>query len=52
MFEYLISVSLADLVARQRQKQNNGEKDGAERVAVLEDKRADKRGQTPAPAGA
>jgi Rrf2 family iron-sulfur cluster assembly transcriptional regulator len=46
MFEYLSSVSLADLVERQRAKEKAGERG----VAVLEDRR-DQRG-TPAPAGA
>ena len=50
MYEYLSSVSLADLVAGQRAKEKSGE-----RVAVLEDMRDDKRPgkrTTPAPAGA
>jgi len=47
MYEYLRSVSLADLVERQRHK----EKDKGERVTILEDKR-DRRGHTPAAADA
>ena len=49
MYEYLSSVSLADLVAGQRAKEKAGE-----RIAVLEDKRIDKDKPrvTPAPAGA
>jgi Rrf2 family iron-sulfur cluster assembly transcriptional regulator len=43
MYEYLSSVTLGDLVARQRQKVAAGETVALERVTVLEDKRQEKR---------